>query len=292
MLKEVLRELRRLDTVGDTIKVTVNNLNIINSISKKLARIIMTDKYMDGVKDFVQTFNDVTALQNEYWTSVEETFKPKTLLKEIKKQSIQNTVDGLTQAGIGANITAQIKAILKTNITTGGSYASLTDQLREALTDTPKSDGVLTRYAKQITTDAINQYNAQYQHAASAGLGFEWYAYRNSDIITTRPFCDSMTDQPYFHISQVPGMLEARRLDQPMKYVDRKTGKLTTVPIYDKTGLPQGMIDGTNPENFFVYRGGYNCGHQINPVSEIRVPLDIREKVFATPEYKAWKGLD
>ena len=291
MLKEILSELKRLDTDGDTIKVTVKNLSVINSISKKLTRLILTDQYLKEVKDFVKTFNDVTVLQNEYWKSVEDTFTPKTLLKEIRNQSIQNTIEGLTKAGIGANITTQIKAILKTNITTGGSYEALTNQLREALTDTPKSDGVLSRYAKQITSDAINQYNRQYTQAASSGLGFEWFAYRNSDIITTRPFCDALTDKLYFHISEVPGLLKAKDINGPLQYHDRKNnGKIETVPIYDKTGLPQGMIDGTNPENFFVYAGGYNCRHSIDPVSEMRVPIATREAVFASQAYKNWKG--
>jgi hypothetical protein len=48
--------------------------------------------------------------------------------------------------------------------------------------------------------------------------------------------------------------------------------------IYDATGLPMGMIDGTNPENFFVNRGGYNCGHELIPVSEVSVPKEVRER--------------
>lgn len=284
MLKEILSELKRLDTDGDTIKVTVKNLSVINSISKKLTRLILTDQYLNEVKDFVKTFNEVTVLQNEYWKSIEDTFTPKTLLKEIRNQTIQNTIEGLTKAGIGANITTQIKAILKTNITTGGSYEALTNQLREALTDTPKSDGVLSRYAKQITSDAINQYNRQYTQAASAGLGFSWFAYRNSDIKTTRCFCDAMTDKVYFHITEVPDLLKGKGL----RCEDKSTGKSIPIPIYDKTGLPQGMIDGTNPENFFVYAGGYNCRHSIDPVTEMRVPLETRGKLYSTPEYKAW----
>jgi hypothetical protein len=41
------------------------------------------------------------------------------------------------------------------------------------------------------------------------------------------------------------------------------------------------MIDGTTPDNFIVNRGGYNCGHELIPVSEARVPKEVREKVRA-----------
>jgi hypothetical protein len=49
--------------------------------------------------------------------------------------------------------------------------------------------------------------------------------------------------------------------------------------IYAKTGLPLGMKDGTTPENFIVHRGGWNCGHQLVPVSEAAVPEDVRKKI-------------
>ena len=51
--------------------------------------------------------------------------------------------------------------------------------------------------------------------------------------------------------------------------------------IYDKTGLPQGMIDDTNVSNFPTYRGGYNCGHQSYPIPTALVPKDILTKFVA-----------
>lgn len=284
MLENVLEELRKLDLKDGRIKPTVQNIRLTASIKNKLQRLILTDDYVKEVKDFAKAFNDVTKLQNEYWKSVEKSFTPKTLLKEIKTQAISDTIQKLTEAGIGVNITDKITDILRQNITSGGSYRKLETQLRESLTDTQKSDGSLTKYTKQITTDSINQYNAQYTQIVSNDLGFEWFAYQGSDIVTTRPFCDAMTDFRYFHITEVPRLLRA----EDLYYM--KDGKRTKVPIYDKTGLPHGMIDGTNPENFFVRRGGYNCGHQIRPVSESLVPEDIKQRVFATVEYKRFKA--
>lgn len=245
----------------------------------------MTDEYKGEVKEFVKAFNTVTGLQNEYWKSVERTFKPRPLLREIRRAAIGDTVKALGEAGIGQAISTAMGDILRTNITAGGSYKDMAKQIRQALMDTPESPGLLSKYAKQITTDSINQYNAQYTQTVSGDIGLEWYAYQGSDIKTTRPFCDAMTDFRYFHVTEVPRLLKAEGLT----YVN-KEGKRVPVPIYAKTGLPNGMIEGTNPENFFIRRGGYNCGHQIRPVSERLVPVDIRERVFATPEYKRWKS--
>jgi hypothetical protein len=280
---DIQEELKRLDTSNGKIKTTVANLKIVTSIKNKLLRLILTPEYKKEVKDFVTAFNDVTKLQNQYWISVEKDFKPKALLKEIKKQAIADTVKSLTASGIGSTIQEQIADILRTNITTGGSYSDLNNQLRESLVNT-KTDGSLLKYTKQITTDAINQYSAQYTQAVSDDLGFEWFGYQGSDIVTTRPFCDAMTDFRYFHVTEIPRLLAAKDL----YYM--KDGVKTKVPIYKKTGLPHGMIPGTNPANFQINRGGYNCGHQIRPVSESLVPKDIQERVFSTAAYKSFKA--
>ena len=286
MLDNILLQLRKLDLddLGN-IKSNVTNIRLLASIKSKLVKLVLTDDYLKQVKDFADSFNQITDLQNIFWKSIESTFKPKPLLREIRTQAIEDTVNSLTEAGIGTNIADEITGILRSNITTGGSYKSLEQQLRTALTDTGSSDGLLTKYTKQITTDSINQYSAQYTQIVSNDLGYEWYAYQGTDIKTTRPFCDAMTDFRYFHVSEVPALLAAKGL----YYTNQKTGVRQLVPKYQKTGLPNGMIEGTNPQNFFIRRGGYNCGHQIRPVSERMVPGEIKGKVFLTPEYKQWK---
>lgn len=284
MYDDIVEQLRRLDLKDGRIKATVGNLRVVTSIKNKLTKLILSDNYLDNVKDFAQSFNEITKLQNDYWKSVESTFKPGPLLKEIRTQAIEDTVSKLTEAGIGANISDQISDVLRTNITSGGSYKSMQDQLRNLLIDTDESQGILTRYAKQITTDSINQYSASYTQSVSSGLGFEWYAYQGSDIKTTRPFCDAMTDRRYFHVSEIPGLLRADDL-----YYS-KDGKQTKVPIYSRTELPAGMIEGTNAENFFIRRGGYNCGHQIRPVSEKLVPVEFKDRVYNTADYQRWKS--
>jgi len=286
MYDAIVEDVNRLELYSDgKIRPTVKNLSILSSIKSKINRIVLTDEYKQEVREFAKAFNQVTALQNEYWKGLESTFKPRPLLKEIRKQAITDVVGKLTESGIGANVSDRIIDILRTNITAGGSYKQLTAQLRDGLLNTEQK-GYLDKYAKQVTVDSLNQYNSQYTQIVSSDLGYTWFKYDNTDIDTTRPFCDAMTDQPYFHISEVPRLLRAEGL----YYF--KDGVKTKVPLYDKTGLPHGMIPGTNPDNFFIRRGGYQCGHQIRPVAERQVPLEVRERVFATPEYQRWVNIN
>jgi hypothetical protein len=283
LYREVLEALQKLDVDKGKLKTNAKNLSALNGLKNKLLKLILTPEYKESVKEYIKSFNEVTTLQNQYWKGVESNFKPPKLLQALKEVTIDDVVNKLTEAGIGVNIGDKITDILRQNITGGGSYADLTEQLRQHILTTPESAGALDKYAKQITTDAINQYNGQYTQVVTNDLGYEWFKYDNTDIETTRPFCDAMTDIKYFHISEVPAILQA----QGLTYIDKK-GERVQVRLYSKTGLPHGMIPGTDASNFFVRRGGYNCGHQIRPVNQTQVPKEIKDRVMVTPAYIRW----
>ncbi len=275
LYKELIVEIKRLETKGDRLAVTVKNLSILTSIKNKLNRLILNPEYKAEIKEFAKAFNSVYNLQFDYWKSIEATYKPRPLLKAIRNQAITDVVGQLTTQGISANVSDNLIQILRTNITSGGSYNDLAEQLRQSLTNTPESKGILDRYVKTIASDAINQFSRQYTQVVSNDLGYTWFRYMNTDIDTTRCFCDKMTDKDYFHISEVPGLLEGKGLD---------------CAISKATKLPYGLIAGTNAENFFVRAGGWNCRHSIQPVALLQVPKAVQEKVFASAEYKTWKG--
>lgn len=292
LYREILNEVKDLDVKGDRIAVTVRNLSKLNSIKNKLNRLILNKEYQKEVKEFAKAFNEVYKLQFEYWRSVEKTFKPRPLLKAVRNQAITDVVKNLTTQGISANVSDQITNILRTNITTGGSYTKLTEQLRESLVNTPQSKGILDRYIKTVAKTSISQFNRQYTQIVSNDLGYTWFRYLNSEILTSRGFCQAMVENhQFFHISQVPEMLQGKYLGKRMTYKDNIDNETKTVDLYSKTNLPYGFIEGTNEANFFVNAGGWNCGHSINPVNERQVPVDVREKVYQTQAYKSWLRL-
>jgi hypothetical protein len=283
ILADVLDQIKKFDTRNKRITNTVKNIRLLNTIKNRLKKIILTDNYKGEVKEFLKVFTDVSTFQNDYFKEAEKKFTPPKVVKEIKKQTITDTINRLTEAGIGVNVSDKIAELLKQNVTTGVKYSDLAAQLREYIltTETP---GVLERYVKQIATDSVNQYSAQYMNTISGDLGYEWFRYQGKDIKTTRPFCDAMTDRKFFHITEVNDLLAAKDL-----YYSSEEGQVK-VPIYEKTGLPHGLIPDTNAENFFIRRGGYNCGHQCFPIIEKLVPLEKRNEVYATAAYKRWKS--
>ena len=267
--KELLVLLKDLKTKNGKILNTVDNLKLIIKVRAKLKSIIATKEYKQDVSDFVDAYDEIGTLQNKYFSSFATKFKPMATLELVKQQSIETTKAYLLEGGVSQQIMPDIDQILLSNITGGGSYAELTEQLRKYITKTD-NEGALERYARQITTDSINQYSAAYTANISNHLGLEWYYYSNSLIPTSRPFCVHMRkDMPYFHKSEIPELLKGNINGHK-------------VPLYDKTGLPQGMYEGTNPTSFIVYRGGYNCGHQIVPVPETIVPQSAKNRIKKT----------
>lgn len=270
--KEIAKEIelfvKELDTTGDTIKSNVKNMRKIAAFKSKIMLIIERSDYPEQVKDFLKTFDKVASIQNTYFTGLSDKFKPTLLLDEIKIQSINSTIESLTESGLNYNLVEPISDILLKNITTGGSYSELNKQLRDYITTTPEADGALQKYTKQITTDSINQFSRQYTDTVANDLGLDWFMYDGSLLKTSRPFCEACVKKKYIHRSEFPALLKGNFPEF------KEAGGV----IYDKTGLPSGMIAGTNTSNFVVYAGGYNCGHSVIPVNDLVVPKAIRDK--------------
>jgi hypothetical protein len=278
MLDELLLLTKKLDIKGENIAISGANIKLLTQLQSKLQNIILNPNYVNGVKEYVNSFNDVVNIQHDYFTEITEKFKPPKLSSELKKQAIIGVVNNLTENGLNANVIDKVKDILRKSITTGGSYSSLSQSLTNFIIDNKSGEGQLVKYTKQITTDALNQFSGQYTQLISSDLGYEWFRYSGSNIETTRPFCLACTERKYFHISELPNVLKGK-FQEFVKY---------NGAVNPKTDLPYGFIPNTDVSNFMINRGGYNCGHQWRPVSEDLVPMEHQYRVKSTLDYHNW----
>ena len=129
-----------------------------------------------------------------------------------------------------------------------------------------KVSGALSKYANTYATTAISQYAGENNKILTDDLGLEWFEYVGSNIETTREFCDHLTEKRYIHKSEIKTILKGE--------IDGYQCE-----IYEKTGLPKGMIEGTNEQNFQVNCGGWNCRHQLVPVAKEAVPKELRDRL-------------
>lgn len=258
--------IKELDLNGKYIKNSVQNIRLLMKLRNKIETIVVNEAYKKKVEQFADTFNEVSALQNLYFSSLEKRFVPSKILSAIKEDAISATVRSLTEGGINANLSSGIEDILRTYIRSGGEYVELIDKMKTFISGTKDVPGYLTRYARQITIDSLQQYNAAYNHAISSDLDYEWYMYIGSNITTTRDFCDKMTKKKYFHKSEIPEILKGK--------IDG-----AQVKINPNTGLWYGAYEDTSAKNFNDRRGGYQCRHQIYAVSATMVPIEVKQSV-------------
>jgi hypothetical protein len=175
----------------------------------------------------------------------------------------------------------------KKTIISGGSKADAINALKDVLV--PYGVSPLPQNISSATTDALNQFARMYNMTIMGAMGQEWFSYTGSLLETSRCFCISLEGRGFFHMSEIPLLLKGKYSTGPMKCTrtdEEGVEHTQTVKIYDRTGLPEGMIPGTTQQSFFIYAGGWNCGHQIFPVSTGIIPKEILDEVYASQGYK------
>lgn len=270
VLDAVLLQLKDLETNNGRILNSVQNLKLMLRIKNNLERLIISEGYKKQVKEFIDTFNAVESLNQQYFAAFNQKFTPNKTLPIIREAAVGKTLNDLLGQGLQSNIVDPVGDILNQNITTGGSYNSLNEQLRNAILTNGTGEGGLERYTKTITTDALNQYSAQYHDVLAQDLKFNWGRYVGSNMRTTREFCEFLTKKQWVHRSELPRILEG--------IIDGHQCKV------NKQKLPLGMIPGTTVDNFKIRRGGYNCGHQFFWVPDNAVPENIKAMLGKKPE--------
>lgn len=277
--------IKKLDvTSTGYIRTSTANIKLLSDIKTRLGKLTKSKEYLKGVKELAQAFDDIYRAQVAYYSSQ---FAKKTLSDNAKKKfaamqrvAVANTIDGLTGAGINANVTDELSKMLLRAVTTGAKYTDLVDELRTKLISSKDGVSSLAKYANTYATTALTQYAGQNNKLFTDDLGCEWFEYVGSQIETTREFCNTILEHhQYIHVSEIKDILSG-------KITDQQTGEVIEVDLNPRTGLPKGMIEGTTPENFQVNVGGWNCRHQLVPIAKEVVPKEIRDRLEQSKQQK------
>jgi len=265
IFNRLLATVKGIETNPDgSIKQTTKNLRLLGGIRKTIENEIITDAYIKRSESLFNQFPAIAELNNGYFKGIEAAFKPNNqLYKEVIKNSINVTRTSLLDSGIAENVINPIVNIVDNSVTNGSSFADMVDELRLVIKGDEERLGQLMRYSKQITTDALNQFNASYNETIAKDLGLEWYFYSGGKRKTSRAFCKKYAGR-YFHKKEVEDFGRRKDLDG---------SNLCGGPT--KTNLCSGRIPRTNPSNIFRLRAGYNCAHIYKPTLIDSVPKSV-----------------
>jgi len=266
LAEKVTKIISQLDTVRGKIKPSIKNLRLLKQLRKEMQGVLADSKYNLAFEKLQDNLKVIDGVNEKYFSAMVEEFTPPKVLAEAQATAVTELTASLKGSGINANIVDNMIGMIQKDIIGGANFYDLNKSLREFILSAPDVPSRLASYTGQVVTDAVHQYNRIYHEIISDDLGMEWYEYNGALVGDSRCWCVEMVEKRFIHKSEFAKLL---------------TGKVNNkqCPIYDKTGLPHGMIKGTNIDNLVINCGGWRCNHALFPVSMERVPKNIRDKI-------------
>lgn len=207
--------------------------------------------YYNELNGFTGDILKITSENTAYFSFVGESFSANAqYIKSLQKQTMSDLTNLLANEGLEAAMKQPIVSIMNQNINTSASFNDLLKQVREFTLGTDKLEGQLKRYSRQIVNDSLFNYNRALQEAISESANLSWYKYSGSIDKDSRPFCIA------------------------------RVGKYFKKDVIERWAALDwaGKRRGTTASTIFIYCAGYNCRHQMIPVSEAMVPKSYLKK--------------
>jgi len=254
-----ISKLRELDVDSDGyIRPSSANRKIIRGVNKAFEEGIEKGGYINGLNQFTTTISVLDSIIAGYFEGIGNAFNGNSQsIKALQKQTIANIESLLLNNGLETQIKGPLSNILFQNISSGGSYSGMLDQVKVYIKG-EGNDGKLMQYVKQITRDALNNYSRSYQSSVGNALGLEFYQYVGGLMPESRDFCRDRVNG-YFHYKEIESWANLEW---------------------------KGKRSDTTESSIFIYAGGYNCEHQILPVSTALVPKEQLDRSVNLGFYK------
>lgn len=240
----VNKKVATMDQEDGEIKFDPGNLLILNELVFIIANSIQNSRYPSNVKSYTSYFTTVKNynldIQNQLnGFSIEELDE---IASTIEAQTINQIIVNLTGQGITSSFIDPLVQLIYKNIVSGTNI----DQLKNAIETFIKSNeqrlGQFKRYVTQIARDALHQYDGAINARIATQFGMDAFRYVGSLIKDSRPQCVRWVGK---------GILLKKELSSELAWA---------------AANGTGLIPGTTPDNFAIYRGGYNCRHTAIPI--------------------------
>lgn len=240
--------LKDLELEDGYIKQTAANRKVLSLADRKLQETYAASSYTSAVSRYVAIVPTIDIANTTYFTAVDPAFNPaRQFLKNIQKDLIATVEKYVLQDGLQSQVISPLSQIMSQNVNTGGSFSGFLEQVREYVVGTPEVDNRALSYTRTYVRDSLFTYSRTYQQAVTTDLGLEYYFYSGGVMDTTREFCLERVGQ-YFHKKEIEAWAELEW---------------------------KGKKKGTTEASIFLFAGGWNCTHQIIPVSNAVVPADV-----------------
>lgn len=240
--KSVMGIINKFDVVDGRLVNNDTNLQLLTALNKEVKKILRDSTYTKKIEPYLRDFDKITDLTFEIQDIGNGIKGTKVNANPIKKQAVDDLVIGLTSPdNVDTNLVKPIRDAMFNAIVLGQGQQETRKQLELLITGSGQRSGILKRYAGQIARDSINQYDGTVNGVIAREYGLNAYRYVGSLVDDSRPQC-------------------VRWVGKEVLPFDTLSSEITWANNNGK-----GMIPGTTPQNFAVFRGGYNCRHAAIP---------------------------
>lgn len=242
-LRQIRSSLKEFDVKGGRLENNDFNRKLAVRFRTEIDKALKGAGYQNEVSKFLEAMNPVQA----------ETIKQQkrnginvaaSLLNPAKQTVTDLLLGSLEGAGIEAAVSDPIRKVITNTVLTGGNLIDMIGQIEDAIISDSQRLGIMTRYVTQISRDALYQFSGLANQVIATEYDLNAYEYVGSLVDDSRPQCQRWVEKQILLFSE---------LQDEIAWAERN-GK--------------GMIPATTPQNFAIYRGGYNCQHEAIPVKK------------------------
>jgi len=241
--KAVNRFATRLNQSEGKILFDDENTQAVNEINEIVRKAIQDSAYPDKVREYLRNFETIKEFNFDIHQDVNDLNPDELadLINPVQRGIVNQTLTNLTGAGINTNFSDPLREGIFKNIVAGTTISDLQTYLESYINTNPERMGQLKKYVSQVSRDALNQFDGQVNSRIAEEFGLDAFRYVGSIIEDSRPQCIRWVGKEVLLKSQMQREIQW---------------------AYNNG---TGMIPGTTPDNFAVYRGGYNCRHAAIP---------------------------
>lgn len=254
IFEDLKKAINKLNVDGGKIQFDEKNIDLVNELDRVMIDAIQGSNMPSAITKYLRNFQTISDFNFDVHNDVNDLSKTELekLVSPVQKLAVETTLNGLTGSGVNTNFIEPVRQGIFQNIVAGTNRTELEEYLRNYVLGNPNVDGLYSRYVKQVTRDALGQFDGQTNARIADEFGLDAFRYVGSLIDDSRPQCRRWIG----------------------KRVLQKSELQSEINWANNNGT--GMIGGTTPENFPVYRGGYNCRHAAIP---FKLTKSQREKL-------------
>lgn len=245
---KLLIQLKNLDLDADGyVRQTAANREVLARAEGVVSEYLPGTRLNAALSETLSVIPTIDNLNNEYFSSISDSFKEnRVFIRRLQQQTIESIESNILGDGLSAQVKTPLVNILNRNVNAGGQFKGFLEEVRTFVEGNTELDGRLLSYSRGFLRDALFQYSRAYQQSLTADLKLQWYLYSGGIVDKTRPFCEVRAGK-FFHQKEVEAW--------------------ASLSWAGKNPL-------TTESSIFIFCGGYNCGHELIPVSEIIVPSE------------------